>query len=74
MKESEIAKGIGERLQQAMKEADMDRAELARLTGYPQREIENWELGRAVMYPSEMVILCHTLDKTPHWLLGWGNH
>ena len=71
MTEAQIGREIGMRLQQAMKEADMDRRELAGLTGFSERQIENWETGRAVLYPSELVKLCYTLDKTPEWLLGW---
>jgi transcriptional regulator with XRE-family HTH domain len=72
MTEAEIGREIGRRLQQAMQEADMDRGELARLTGYTETQIENWEAGRAVLYPGEIMKLCYTLDKMPHWLLGWG--
>jgi transcriptional regulator with XRE-family HTH domain len=72
MTEAEIGREIGRRLQQAMQEADMDRGELARLTGYTEQQIENWEAGRAVLYPGEIMTLCHTLDKLPQWLLGWG--
>ena len=72
MTEAEIGREIGLRLQQAMQEADMDRGELARLTGYTEQQIENWEAGRAVLYPGEIMTLCHTLDKLPQWLLGWG--
>jgi hypothetical protein len=69
MTEAEIGREIGRRLQQAMQEADMDRGELAR---YTERQIESWEQGRAVLYLGEIMVLCHTLDKMPHWLLGWG--
>ena len=72
MTEAEIGREIGRRLQQAMQEADMDRGELARLTGYTEQQIESWEQGCAVLYPGEIMVLCHTLDKMPHWLLGWG--
>jgi transcriptional regulator with XRE-family HTH domain len=71
MTESEMAKQIGQRLLQAMNDADMSRNKLAELTGFSETEVENWELGRAVLYGGEIVQLCLALGKTPHWLLGW---
>jgi transcriptional regulator with XRE-family HTH domain len=71
MTEAKMGKEIGARLQQAMYDADMSRNELAGLTGFSETQIENWELGRAVLYGSEIVRLCDVLHKTPHWLLGW---
>jgi transcriptional regulator with XRE-family HTH domain len=64
-------KQIGERLTRAMARARMDRRELAALTGYSEAQIVTWELGRAQIYPTELIKLCHTLDVKPEWLLCW---
>jgi transcriptional regulator with XRE-family HTH domain len=62
---------IGERLSRAMAKAHMDRRELAALTGYSEAQIALWEHGRAPLYPTELIKLCHTLDVLPEWLLCW---
>ena len=63
---------IGERLTRAMTKAQMDRSELATLTGYTEAQIVRWERGRALLYPTELLIkLCHALDVMPEWLLCW---
>jgi transcriptional regulator with XRE-family HTH domain len=62
---------IGERLTRAMTKAHMDRSELATLTGYCEAQIVRWERGRAPLYPTELIKLCHALDVMPEWLLGW---
>ena len=49
----------------------MNRDELADLTGYSAAQIMNWELGRSVLYPTELIKLCHALDVMPEWLLCW---
>jgi transcriptional regulator with XRE-family HTH domain len=54
-----------------MVKAHMDRRELAELTGYWEAQIESWELGRSVLYPVELIKLCHALDVMPEWLLCW---
>ena len=54
-----------------MAKADMNRSELAELTGYSVEQIVSWERGRARMYPIELVKLCHALDVKPEWLLCW---
>jgi len=62
---------IGERLSRAMVNAHMDRRELAALTGYGEAQIALWERGRAPLYPTELIKLCHALDILPEWLLCW---
>jgi DNA-binding Xre family transcriptional regulator len=62
---------IGERLTRAMAKAHMDRRELAALTGYSEAQIARWECGRAPLYPTELIRLCHALDVMPEWLLSW---
>jgi transcriptional regulator with XRE-family HTH domain len=62
---------IGERLSRAMVKAHMDRRELAALTGYGEAQIALWERGRAPLYPTELIKLCHALDILPEWLLCW---
>jgi transcriptional regulator with XRE-family HTH domain len=62
---------IGQRLSRAMVKAHMNRNELAELTGYSTAQIMNWESGRSVLYPSELIKLCHALDVMPEWLLCW---
>ena len=54
-----------------MAKADINRSELAELTGYSVEQIVSWERGRARMYPIELVKLCHALDVKPEWLLCW---
>jgi transcriptional regulator with XRE-family HTH domain len=49
----------------------MDRRELAALTGYSEAQILLWEHGRAPLYPTELIKLCHALDVLPEWLLCW---
>ena len=62
---------LGERLSRAMAKAHMDRRELAELTGYSEAQIALWEHGRATLYPTELIKLCHALDVLPEWLLCW---
>jgi transcriptional regulator with XRE-family HTH domain len=62
---------IGERLSRAMIKAHMNRLQLAELTGYSVAQIMNWESGRSVLYPGELIKLCHALDVMPEWLLCW---
>jgi transcriptional regulator with XRE-family HTH domain len=62
---------IGQRLSRAMVKAHMNRDELAELTGYSAAQIMNWESGRSVLYPIELIKLCHALDVMPEWLLCW---
>jgi transcriptional regulator with XRE-family HTH domain len=62
---------IGERLSHAMAKAHIDRRELAALTGYSEAQIVLWERGRAELYPTELIKLCHALDVKPEWLLCW---
>ena len=62
---------IGQRLTRAMTKAHMDRRELAELTGYSEAQIADWERGRAPIYPTELIKLCHALDVMPEWLLCW---
>ena len=73
LKENYVAKQerIGERLSRAMAKAHMDRRELAALTGYSEAQIVLWEHGRASLYPTELIKLCHALDVLPEWLLCW---
>ena len=73
LKENYVAKQqrIGERLSRAMARAHMDCRELAALTGYSEAQIVQWERGRARLYPSELIKLCHALDVKPEWLLCW---
>ena len=72
-RENHVAKQrrIGERLTRAMTRAHMNRGELAELTGYSEAQIVRWELGRAPLYPIELIKLCHALDVMPEWLLCW---
>jgi transcriptional regulator with XRE-family HTH domain len=72
-RENNVAKQqrIGERLTRAMTKAYMDRSELATLTGYTEAQIVRWERGRARLYPTELIKLCHALDVMPEWLLCW---
>ena len=49
----------------------MDRSELAALTGYSEAQIVSWERGRAELYPTDLITLCHALDVKPEWLLCW---
>jgi len=72
-RESNVVKQqrIGERLSRAMAKAHMDRRELAALTGYGEAQIALWERGRAPLYPTELIKLCHALDVLPEWLLCW---
>ena len=62
---------IGERLTRAMTKAHMDRSELATRTGYTDAQIVRRERGRARLYPTELIKLCHALDVMPEWLLCW---
>jgi transcriptional regulator with XRE-family HTH domain len=73
-RENDVAKQqrIGERLTRAMTQAHIGRRELAALTGYSEAQIVRWESGRAVLYPTELIKLCHALDVRPEWLLCWG--
>jgi len=41
-----------------MAKAHVDRRELAELTGYSEAQIVRWELGRAPLYPIELIKLC----------------
>jgi transcriptional regulator with XRE-family HTH domain len=72
-RENHVAKQgrIGERLSRAMAKAHIDRRELAALTGYSEAQIVLWERGRAELYPTELIKLCHALDVKPEWLLCW---
>jgi transcriptional regulator with XRE-family HTH domain len=72
-RESNVVKQqrIGERLSRAMAKAHMDRRELAALTGYSEAQILLWEHGRAKLYPTDLIRLCHALDVLPEWLLCW---
>jgi transcriptional regulator with XRE-family HTH domain len=72
-RENHVAKQqrIGERLSRAMAKAHMDRRELAALTGYSEAQILSWEQGRAPLYPTELIKLCHALDVMAEWLLCW---
>ena len=73
LRENYVAKQqrIGERLSRAMAKAHMDRRELAALTGYSEAQIIQWERGRAQLYPTELIKLCHALGVMPEWLLCW---
>jgi transcriptional regulator with XRE-family HTH domain len=73
LRENYVAKQqrIGQRLTRAMAKAHMDRRELAELTGYSEAQIVRWELGRAPLYPIELIKLCHALDAKPELLLCW---
>ena len=73
-RENDVAKQqrIGERLTRAMAKAHIGRRELAALTGYSEAQIVRWESGRAVIYPTELIKLCHALDVMPEWMLCWG--
>jgi transcriptional regulator with XRE-family HTH domain len=73
LRENYVAKQqrIGERLSRAMAKAHVDRRELAVLTGYSEVQIVLWERGRAPLYPTELIKLCHALDVKPEWLLCW---
>jgi transcriptional regulator with XRE-family HTH domain len=62
---------IGVRLSRAMVKARIDRRELAALTGFSEAQIASWERGRAPLYPTELIKLCHALDVMPEWLLCW---
>jgi transcriptional regulator with XRE-family HTH domain len=72
-RENDVAKQqrIGVRLTRAMAKARIDRKELAALTGYGEQQIVRWEQGRAPLYPTELIKLCHALDVKPEWLLCW---
>jgi transcriptional regulator with XRE-family HTH domain len=72
-RENHVAKQqrVGRRLTRAMAKAHMDRGELAELTGYSEAQIVRWELGRAPLYPIELIKLCRALDVMPEWLLCW---
>jgi transcriptional regulator with XRE-family HTH domain len=52
-----------------MAKAHVDRRELAELTGYSEAQIVRWELGRAPLYPIELIKLC--LCVKPEWRLCW---
>jgi transcriptional regulator with XRE-family HTH domain len=73
LRENHVAKQqrIGARLTRAMVKAHVDRRELSTLTGYSEAQIASWELGRAPLYPTELIKLCHALDVMPEWLLCW---
>ena len=62
---------IGQRLSRAMAKAHLDFRELAALTGYSEAQIVSWERGRAPLYPTDLITLCHVLDVKPEWLLCW---
>jgi hypothetical protein len=42
-----------------MAKAHMDRSELSALTGYSEAQIVSWERGRAELYPTDLITLCH---------------
>ena len=73
LRENYVAKQqrIGQRLTRAMAKAHTDRRELAELTGYCEAQIALWESGRAPLYPTELIKVCHALDVMPEWLLCW---
>ena len=73
LRENHVARQqkIGERLTRAMVRARIERRELAALTGYSEAQIVLWERGRAPLYPTELIKLCHALDVKPEWLLCW---
>ncbi len=73
LRENYVAKQqrIGERLSRAMARARIDHRQLAELTGYSEQQIVRWQQGRAPLYPTELIKLCHALDVKPEWLLCW---
>ncbi len=73
LRENYVAKQqrIGERLSRAMARARIDHQQLAELTGYSEQQIVRWQQGRAPLYPTELIKLCHALDVKPEWLLCW---
>jgi len=73
LRENHVAKQqrIGVRLSRAMAKARIDRRALAELTGFSEAQIASWERGRAPLYPTELIKLCHALDVMPEWLLCW---
>jgi hypothetical protein len=42
-----------------------------RTDGLQEAQILLWEHGRAPLYPTELIKLCHALDVLPEWLLCW---
>ena len=64
-----LGAGIGHVQRRAFR--DLDRRELAELTGSSEAQIVSWERGRARLYPIELIKLCHALDVMPEWLLCW---
>jgi hypothetical protein len=45
-------------------------AELAKMVGSDEAEIESWETGSSVIYLKELVVLCKALNVSPNILLG----
>jgi hypothetical protein len=64
-----VQKEIGDRLTKAMQAADMDVAELARLTEIEPELIEGWCVGRGIIPVPAIKKLCHVLDMMPGKLL-----
>ena len=62
---------VGNRLRMARFRAKLTPAELAKMVGRDEAEIESWKTGRSVIYLDELVVLCQALNVTPHIVLGW---
>ena len=68
--EAEFLRAVGIRLQQARVDADMERADLALLTGFSEDQIMRWEHGIAELSCGQLDMLAEMLDVTTERLSG----
>lgn len=64
---------IGYRLQQAREEAGMSQEELAKVLGYTQSALSNYELGKRRLYFTELQRIGQVLGKPITYFLDDGN-
>jgi hypothetical protein len=70
-KEARLSTAIGGRLAQAMDAAGMSVSELAELSGFSHREIEDFVDGGRTYYGGDILVFCKILKTSPDWLMGW---
>jgi transcriptional regulator with XRE-family HTH domain len=71
MRRSDFDVQVGNRLRMARFRAKLTPAELAKMVGSDEAEIESCETGSSVIYLNELVVLCKALNVSPNILLGW---
>ena len=68
MRRSDFDVQVGNRLRMARFRAKLTPAELAKMVGSDEAEIESWETGSSVIYLNELVVLCKALNVSPNIL------